>query len=120
MNVEGLWTIQFSETKEFYENLQVGEQINRGGTLVFNEGKVFGGGISYYFIGTYESGDSTISISLKSTRYNDLVQGPFGDATEGNISLKGTINDNRMELHGFLDNDKSKMIYIFTHKRADI
>ena len=120
MTVEGLWTVQFSETEEFYENLQVGEQINRGGTFVLTNNKVFGGGISYYFTGSYESGDSTISMKLTTTRYNELVPGLFGDDTEGKISLSGTINEDKMKLHGYMNEDKSKMIFIEAHKRSDI
>jgi hypothetical protein len=120
MTAEGLWTIQFSETEEFYENLQVGEKINRGGTIVLNNSKVFGGGISYYFTGSYEFGGSTISMKLTAIRYNDLVPGLFGKDAEGHISFSGTINDNKMKLHGYLEEDKSKMIYIEAHKRADI
>jgi hypothetical protein len=120
MVAEGLWTIQFSKTEEFYENLQVGEQINRGGTFVLINNKVFGGGISYYFTGSYEVGGSTISMTITASRYNDLVQGPFGDVTEGNISFKGMINNNKMELHGYLENDMDKMIYIYANKQAEI
>jgi hypothetical protein len=120
MSVEGLWTIQFSETEEFYENLQVSEEINRGGTLVFTKNKVFGGGISYYFTGSYESGNSTISMIITATRYNDLVPGSFGDPNEAVISLSGTISDDKMKLHGFLEIDKNKMIFIEAHKRAEI
>ena len=120
MAAEGLWTVQFSETEEFYDNLQVGEQINRGGIIVLTNSKVFGGGISYYFTGSYESGGSTISIKLTATRYNEIVSGMFENDTGGRISLSGTINDNKMKLHGYLENDKNKMIYIEAHKRSDI
>ena len=120
MDAEGLWTVQFSETEEFYENLQVGEEINRGGTFVLTNSKVVGGGISYYFTGSYEFNDSTISMTITATRYNDLVPGVFGDATEGSISFSGTISDEKMKLHGYLENDKSKMIFIEAHKRAEI
>jgi hypothetical protein len=120
MAVEGLWTIQFSETEEFYENMQVGEQLNNGGTLLFTDNKVFGGGISFYFTGSYESGSSTISMTITATRYNDIVPGAFGVSNEAALSFSGTISDNIMKLHGSLDNDKNKMIYIGAEKRADI
>jgi hypothetical protein len=116
----GLWTIQFSETEEFYDNLQVGEVINRGGTLVLSDGKVFGGGISYYFTGSYEPGNATITMSLTASRYNDLAPGIFGDDTAGQFSLTGTINDDKMKLHGFLESDKNKMLFIEAKKRSDI
>jgi hypothetical protein len=120
MATEGLWTVQFSATEEFYENLQVGEEINRGGTFVLTNNKVFGGGISYYFTGSYESSDSIISMTLTATRYNDLVPGSFDDDTEGRISFSGTINENIMKLHGHMEFNKNKMIYIEAHKRSEI
>jgi hypothetical protein len=120
MNIEGLWTVQFSKTEEFYENLQIGENINRGGTIILTNNKVLGGGISYYFTGSFESGNSTISMNITATRYNDLVSGVFGDDTTGSMTLTGIVNDNVMKLHGCLENDESKMIFIEAHKRAEI
>lgn len=120
MRVEGLWTVQFSETEEFYENLQVSEEIIRGGTFVLTNNKVFGGGISYYFTGSYEFSKSTVSMTITASRYNDFVPGIFGDASESSISLSGTISDNKMKLHGYLEKDKNKMIFIETHKQTEI
>jgi hypothetical protein len=120
MEESGLWTIQFSETEEFYDNLQVGEVINRGGTLVLTDNKVLGGGISYYFTGSYESGNATITMSLTATRYNDLAPGIFGEETTGQIALTGTINEDKMKLHGFLESDKNKMLFIEAKKRSEI
>ena len=100
--------------------MQVGEEINRGGTFILTDNQVFGGGISYYFTGSYESGKSTVSMTITAKRYNDLVPGIFDDATEGSISLSGTINGNKMKLHGYLENDKNKMIFIEAQKRAEI
>ena len=120
MAVEGLWTIQLSETEEFYENVQVGEEIYNGGTLMFTDNKVFGGGISYFFTGSYESGNSTISMTITAKRYNDIAPGAFGSPNEVDLSFSGTISDNEMKLHGSLDSDKNKMIYIGAQKRAEI
>lgn len=120
MAAEGLWTIQFSETEEFYENLQVGEEINRGGIIVLTNSKVFGGGISYYFTGSYETGDTTLSMKITAMRYNDLVSGIFGNEATSGITFSGTVNGDVMKLHGYLDDDKNKMIFIEAHKRAEI
>ncbi len=120
MSAEGLWTIQLSETEEFYEQMQVGEQVNRGGNLVLINGQVLGGGISYFYTGIYvEEGDS-ISMKVKCKRYNDLTAGVFGDYDEASFSLSGTIADEKMKLHGFLEEDKNKMVYIEAEKKADI
>ena len=120
MKADGLWAVLLSETEEFYENIQVGEQINRGGTLVLINGKVYGGGISYYFVGTYESGDATISMTLQAQKYNDLVPGIFGVADEARLIFSGTIDENYMKLHGHLEDDKDKMIFIKAQRQVDI
>jgi hypothetical protein len=120
MSVEGLWTIQFSETEEFYDNIQVGEELNLGGVFVLTNNKVFGGGISFYYTGTYEATKATISLKIKSKRYNDLVPGAFGQTNEAAFTFSGTVNDDKMKLHGFLDDDKNKMAFIHASKRADI
>ena len=120
MKADGLWAVLLSETEEFYENMQVGEQINRGGTLVLINGKVYGGGISYYFVGTYESGDATISMTLQAQKYNDLVPGIFGVVDKVRFILSGTIDENYMQLHGNLEDDKDKMIFIKAQRQVDI
>ena len=120
MKADGLWTVLVSDSEEFYENMQVSEQINRGGTLVLIDGKVYGGGISYYFVGTYESGDSTISVTIKAVRYNDLVPGILGIADEARFILSGAIDENYMKLHGHLEDDKNKMIFIKAQRQVDI
>ncbi len=120
MKPDGLWTVLIFDTEEFYENMQVGEQINRGGTLVLIDGKVYGGGISYYFVGTYESGDSTISMTLQAEKYNDLVPGIFGIADEARLIFSGTIDENYMKLHGHLEDYVDKVIFIEAKRQAVI
>ena len=120
MKADGLWAVLLADTEEFYENMQVAEQINRGGTLVLINGKVYGGGISYYFVGTYEASDSTISMTISAQRYNDLVPGPFGVADEARLIFSGTIDENFMKLHGHLEDDKDKMIFINAQRQVDI
>ena len=120
MSIDGLWTIQLSETEEFYDQMQVGQQINRGGNLVLTNGQVLGGGMSYYYTGHYTSSGNTVSLQVTCTRYNDLTDGVFGDYDEATFSLSGTIDDEKMTLHGFLEEDKNKMIFIKAIKQADI
>jgi hypothetical protein len=120
MKIDGLWTILFSETAELIENIPVAEKINRGGNLVLINGKVYGGGISYYYAGTYESDDSTISMIIEAKKYNDLVPGIFGIPDKAMFILFGTIDENRMKLHGHLEDDKAKLIFIKAQRQIDI
>ena len=120
MKADGLWAVLLSETSEFSESMQVSERIDRGGILVLNNGKIHGGGISYYYVGTYESGDSTISVTIQAVRYNDLVPGIFGIADKARFILSGAIDENYMKLHGHLEDDKNKMIFIKAQRQVDI
>ncbi len=120
MKADGLWAILLSETEEFHENMQVSERVNRGGILVLINGKVYGGGISYYFVGTYESGNSTISMTIQANQYNDLLPGIFGIGDTAKFILSGTIDENYMKLHGHLEDDKDKMIFIKAQRQLDI
>ncbi|MFT5395657.1 MAG: hypothetical protein ACI85N_000844 [Gammaproteobacteria bacterium] len=120
MKADGLWTVLFSETAEIIENIPVAEQINRGGTLVLINGKIYGGGISYYYAGTYEYDDSTISMTIQVKKYNDLVPGIFGISEGAMFVLFGTVDGDDMKLHGHPEDDKAKLIFIKAHRQIDI
>ena len=120
MKVDGLWTVHFSETAEFMGNIPIAEQINRGGNLLLINGKVYGGGISYYYAGTYEYEDSTISMTIQAKKYNDLVPGIFGISEEATFILFGTIDENHMKLHGHPEEDKAKLIFIKAQRQIEI
>jgi len=82
MSAEGLWTIQFAQAEEDHGGIQLSEEVNRGGNLVLINNKVYGAGISFYFIGTYEETDAGISLTINSTKYNDIVDSPFGPVND--------------------------------------
>ncbi len=118
MSVEGLWTIQLSETEEFLENIEVSEQINRGGNFFLMDNKLYGAGLSYYFTGTYEAAETTITLELVAQRYNDIVPGMLADGTT--LKLSGTVNEDVMTLHGTIAGDVNQMIFLQAKKRAGI
>jgi hypothetical protein len=119
MKVDGLWTVLFTETAEIIENMPVAEQINRGGNLVLINGKAYGGGISYYYAGSYESDDSTINMTIQAKKYNDLVPGIFSMPDEAMFNLFGTIDENHMKLHGHMENDKAKLLFIKAQRQIE-
>jgi hypothetical protein len=120
MAAEGLWTVQFSKSEENHGGLQVSEEINRGGILVFTGNRIFGGGISFYFVGTYEEIDAGISITLNATKYNDLVVGPFGAVDEVRIIFKGTVDGDAMKLHGHVEDEPGKTLVVEAERRTEI
>ena len=120
MAAEGLWTVQFSKSEEDHGGLQVSEEINRGGILVFTGNRIFGGGISFYFVGTYEETEAGVSITLNATKYNDLVVGPFGAVDEVRIIFKGTVDGDTMKLHGHVEDEPGKTLVIEAERRTEI
>ena len=120
MAAEGLWTVQFSMSEEDHGGMQVSEEINRGGILVLTGNRVYGGGISYYFVGTYEENGTGISITLNATKYNDIVVGPFGSVDEVRIIFTGNIDGDAMKLNGHLEDEPTKTFVIEAGRRAEI
>ena len=120
MSAEGLWTIQFAQAEEDHGGIQVSEEINRGGTLVLTNNRIYGGGISYYFVGTYEESDAGISLTINATRYNDIVEGAFGPANEARLIFNGTLEGNTMTLNGNMEDEPDKKMIIRAERRAVI
>ena len=118
MQADGLWTVIFSRTEEVLKFTQLTEQQNRGGTLILTDGRVYGGGISYYFIGAYDFVAGRIHMNIQAKRYNDLVSSPFEDMNEARFVLSGTINGNQMRLHGHFDDDTNKRLYIEANRQV--
>jgi hypothetical protein len=120
MTAEGLWTIQFAEAEEDFGGMQLNEEINRGGTLVLQNERVYGGGISYYFVGTYDLSDSGISLIINCTKYNDIVSGVFGPVDEVRILLNGIIDGETMTLHGHIEDEQNKKLKIKAERKSKL
>lgn len=119
MKIDGLWTIQFAKSEEEHAGLQVEEQLNRGGIFVLSGNRLLGGGISYYFVGTYKVTGSNIEMTVNTTRYNDIVSGPFGPADEARLIFKGVIDGNSMTLHGHIEDKPSSKLIIKAEHRTE-
>ena len=120
MSAEGLWTIQFAQAEEDHGGIQISEEVNRGGNLVLVNNKVYGAGISFYFVGTYDESDAGISITINSTKYNDIVDSPFGPVNEARLIFMGTIDGDMMTLHGHIEDHPDKKIFIKAEKRSEL
>ena len=118
MSAEGLWTIQFAQAEEDHGGIQLSEEVNRGGTLVLINNKIYGGGISYYFVGTYEESDAGISMTINSTKYNDIVVSPFGPVDESRLIFTGRIENETMTLHGHIEDNPDKKMLIKAERRS--
>ena len=120
MSAEGLWTIQFAQAEEDHGGIQVSEEVNRGGVLVLTNSRIYGGGISFYFVGTYEESDAGVSMTINATRYNDIIAGVFGTATEARLIFNGRIDGDEMTLSGHLEDETSKKMIIKAERKAAI
>ena len=118
MSVEGLWTVQFAKSEEKYGGLQVEEQMDRGGVFVLTGNQLLGGGLSYYFIGTYRVTGSNIEGIINATRYNDIVSGPFGPVKEVRLIFKGIIAGNSMTLNGHVEDKPNSRLVIKAEHRT--
>ncbi len=120
MSAEGLWTIQFAQAEEDHGGIQVSEEIHRGGILVLTNNRIYGGGISYYFVGTYEESDAGISLTINATRYNEIIAGVFGTANEARLIFTGRMDGDEMTLSGHLEDEPDKRMMIKAERRAAI
>ena len=120
MNIEGLWTVQFAKSEEEHAGLQVEEQLNRGGIFVLSGNRLLGGGLSYYFVGTYKVTGSNMELTVNASKYNDIVPGPFGTVNEARLIFKGVIDDNTMTLHGHVEDKPDNKLVIKAEHRAGL
>lgn len=118
MKTEGLWTVQFAQSEEEHADMQVEEQLNRGGIFVLSGNRMLGGGLSYYFVGTYKVDGSKIEMTVNATKYNDIVPGPFGPVNEARLIFRGTIEDNTMTLHGHVEDKPGNKLVIKAQYRT--
>ncbi len=120
MSAKGLWTIQFAQAEEDHGGIQISEEVNRGGILVFIDNKIYGGGVSYYFVGTYKEKESGISLTINCTKYNDIVTSFFGPLDEARLIFNGRIEGDLMTLHGNLEDEPNKKMIIKAERKTEL
>jgi hypothetical protein len=120
MSEEGLWTVQFSKSEAETGGVRVEEQLHRGGIFVLYNHRLLGGGLSYYFVGTYKVAGSELEITVNATKYNDIVGGIFGPLEEGRVIFKGKIDGDSMTLHGSVEDDPKNKLVINAVRRTGI
>ena len=100
MNVEAIWSINFNSSK--------GDC--RGGVIAFKNGRIYGGDVSYYYIGDYSASPDYINCSLKVTHYFGERCPVFGARQEFTIELHGPITADTMSLQGHFANQPDKTL----------
>lgn len=117
MDIDGLWTVQFTSLREQYAGLTVEEEVYRGGVLVILNGHVLGGGISYYFVGESTLHGTIVEIDLRAIRYNDYVVGFFDAGAQVHMHARGTLQGDTMVLEAFMPGLANASIQIKATRR---
>jgi hypothetical protein len=117
MAIDGLWTVVFARSEEDRADIIVSEESSAGGVLVLTGGRVYGGGISYYYVGEFNLNDNLIEMSITAVRYNEFVAGLLGDVDMARLSFEGIVSDDAMKLDGYLEDDPDRHLTIVAEQR---
>ena len=120
MSIEGVWTVEFLKSEEEHGGIKVEEQMARGGIFVLTGKRMYGGGLSYYFVGTYKMTDVNIEITVNATRYNDILPGLFGPADQSRLIFNGNVKGQSMILHGHVEDDPNKKLMLRAQQRTGL
>lgn len=117
MDIDGLWTVMFTATREQHAGLTVEEEVQRSGILVIVNGRILGGGISYYFSGGGTVDGEIVELDLRAIRFNDLVPGFFGTGVQVHIKARGTLRGETMQLEAFVPGHANASIQLTAQRR---
>ena len=120
MVADGLWTIVFSAASEVHGGSTVSEEINRGGVFVISNGRIHGGGISFYFLGKCSEDAEGVHVKVRAVRYNDLVASAFGEENNVDLEFHGHVTGESMSLDGNVVNRPQAQMKIYAQRRARI
>ena len=115
---QGLWTISFSSAEESHSGVVVREDIERGGVFVLLDGRVYGGGVSYFFVGKYSQKGPAMEMQVTAIRYNEIVTGIFGNEPEIQIDFSGSVAAETMVLHGHVLDNPGKRLDLMAVRRG--
>ena len=118
IDLQGLWTISFSAAEESHAGVVVREDIERGGVFVLLDGRVYGGGISYFFVGKYSKKGPAIEMQVTAVRYNEIMTGIFGNDAEIKLVFTGSVAAETMVLHGHLLDSPGKRLDLMAVRRS--
>jgi len=108
--IEALWTVEFISTQE-----SIG-----AGVVVFETNRIFGGDVSYYYLGNYEIKNGQLTSKIKVTHYFGKPSSIFGELKKFTIRLSGKIEAPVMMAHGYLEENPELKIVVRCTRRADL
>ncbi|MEN8259508.1 MAG: GrlR family regulatory protein [Pseudomonadota bacterium] len=110
MSSEGLWSIE------------IGAELGvvPGGVIVFNEGRLHGGGNEYFYVGSYEVRNDQFIAVIEVTHYNDVPNLLFGEAKGLLLNLTGVVSEAEMDLGGLFPANPDIELTVRLTKRAPL
>lgn len=108
--IEALWTVEF---------LSSGGNVGAG-VAIFETNRVFGGDVSYYYLGDYQTKNDEITANIKVTHYFGPPSSIFGQLKEFTIHLSGKIEVPVMTASGYLKEDPKLKIVVRCTRRANL
>jgi hypothetical protein len=108
--IEALWTVEFISTEGNFG----------AGVVIFETNRIFGGDVSYYYLGTYEVKNDQLTSKVKGTYYFGEPLSIFGELKEFTIHLSGKIEVPVMTARGYLEENPSLKIAVRCTRRADL
>lgn len=108
MSVEGLWSYEaLSNTPEF-----------ASGVLVLVAGQVLGGNSENYFVGSYTVMNNRLAVAVKLASHNGHQRAVFGEMESFRLQIAGDLQNQSMELAGYVVDEPEKKILIRCERRA--
>lgn len=95
MSIEALWRAQFSSNAGM--TFPAG-----GGVVVFESGRIFGGDSFMYYVGEYEVHGNSLSGTLHIGTHTSGGMSVFGQITDFDLQLSGSIDGDRIVAKGSL------------------
>lgn len=89
------------------------------GLAVFKDGTVNGGDNGYLYLGSYQESGGTVTAKLKIKKWNPGVVSVFGNISEFNLDLSGTLTADTFTVKGGIPQMLGATIVIEGRRIAD-
>lgn len=109
--VDGLWTVEFISTLNYYGT----------GILVLSNNRLLGGDQGYYYNGDYQLTDGVISGNIDVVQYNRDIISVFGNIDHFSLTFRGELTeDNFIDGTAELVANPAMTIQIKCRKKIDL
>jgi len=110
MNPEAFWVVEFMANNESFG----------AGVVTIIKDKVFGGDVSFTYIGGYEINDNIIKVDLNVKSFNKIDPPVFPDMDDYDLSLSGEYDDKEFMMVGSPSNHPELKLAVRCTRRAEL